>query len=363
MASELQLGQRGSPAVSRRVFLASSVAAAAGLASAGLLAGCRGAGASGSADAVTLYSSVDSEVLIPLVEQFTKTTGVRVEVVGDTEATKSTGLASRIIAEASRPRADVFWSSEALAMADLAERNLLAPGVVPPLENWPATLADGGGRWLGMGLRVRQLVFSTARLGERALPASLEELAEATAFRGRIGLARPQFGTTRGHMAWLLMAMGPARFEKWLTALKANEVRLLDGNAAVVRAVSTGLIDIGLTDSDDVLGGLRQSWSVAGLSVPTSAEIGCLLVPNTIGLIAGRPPTASVQILLAWLTSGMAERALSASEAAAVPVAEYLAGRSSGVVALPERPELPDWRQVLLHAGPAMALCDSVLGA
>jgi iron(III) transport system substrate-binding protein len=361
MNPSIQTSVPAYPWLSRRSFLAGSALAAAAVASGGLLAGCRGSGAG--TESVTLYSSVDSEVLTPLLAEFTRATGVRVDAVGDTEATKSAGLTARIIAEAGQPRADIFWSSEALALADLAERGLLAPGVVPPADDWPATLLGRGGTWLGMGLRVRQMVFSTARVNPSELPATLEDMADRSTFKGRIGIARPAFGTTRGHMAWLLMALGPARFEKWLGGLKANDVRLLDGNAAVVRAVSTGLIDVGLTDSDDVLSGIRQSWPVAGRSLPASAEIGCLMVPNTIGLIAGRPASAGVQILLAWLTSGAAERALAASEAAAIPVADYQAKHSGGAVALPDRPELPDWRQVLLHAGPALSLCDSVLGA
>jgi len=340
------------------------------------MTGCRRAGSSGAtrsagdANSVTLYSSVDGDVLEPLMAKFTKETGVTVKTVGDTEATKSTGLLTRIISEASQPNADVFWSSEPLGLADLASRGLLVPGAAAPSAQWPANLIGENSSWIGFAIRLRQIVHTTdgptGRLSGRKPPATLEDLTNPI-WKGRIGIARPQFGTTRGHMAWLLMLWGPQRFETWLKKLADNGVRLLDGNSMVVRSIGTGLIDVGLTDSNDVLSGIAQGWAMRGVSVPASndgqPDNGCLAVPNAIGLIAGRPATPATQILLAWVLSGMAEEAMAVSPGANIPVRDLNQGTDASAavarspVPIPSGLVFPDWRQVHQHAESAIALC------
>jgi iron(III) transport system substrate-binding protein len=62
---------------------------------------------------VVLYSSVDDFLLREVVAAFEAESGVRVRLVGDTEATKTTGLVERLLAERGRPREDVWWSSRA----------------------------------------------------------------------------------------------------------------------------------------------------------------------------------------------------------------------------------------------------------
>ncbi len=350
--------------------------AAAALSALGI-SGCRRAGSSsgvrstGDANSVTLYSSVDADVLEPLLAKLTKTTGIAVKAVGDTEATKSTGLLTRIISESSQPTADVFWSSEPLGLAELAKRGLLVPGLAAPSAQWPANLIGADSSWIGFAIRLRQIVHTTegpnGRLSGRTPPATLEDLTNPI-WKGRIGIARPQFGTTRGHMAWLLMLWGPQRFETWLKKLADNGVRLLDGNSMVVRSIGTGLIDVGLTDSDDVLGGIAQGWPMVGVSAPASEDgqpnNGCLTVPNAIGLIAGRPATPATQILLAWVLSGMAEEAMAASPGANIPVRSFNPGTGTAgatpisPVAIPAGLVFPDWRQVHQHAESAIVLCE-----
>src|SRR5215207_10532963 len=61
---------------------------------------------------VTIYVSTDRAFSEPVLRAYEKRSGVRVNAVYDTEETKSTGLANRLLAEKARPQADVFWSNE-----------------------------------------------------------------------------------------------------------------------------------------------------------------------------------------------------------------------------------------------------------
>src|SRR5262245_2005419 len=61
---------------------------------------------------VTVYVSTDRVFSEPILKAFEEKTGIKVNAVYDTEETKSTGLANRLLAEKNNPQADVFWSNE-----------------------------------------------------------------------------------------------------------------------------------------------------------------------------------------------------------------------------------------------------------
>src|SRR5688500_19467553 len=84
-----------------------------------LLTGCRqqdsaGSGGTTPTNRVTLYCSVDEVYAKPIIHDLEKKTGLDIDVLYDTEATKTAGLANRIRAERNRPQGDVFWSSALL---------------------------------------------------------------------------------------------------------------------------------------------------------------------------------------------------------------------------------------------------------
>ena len=64
------------------------------------LAGCSGSQSSSSGSTkVVVYTSVDEVFAEPICKQFERETGIKVELMPDTEETKSTGLLNRLIAE------------------------------------------------------------------------------------------------------------------------------------------------------------------------------------------------------------------------------------------------------------------------
>ena len=94
-----------------------------------LMAGCGGPGSDTDTSApqtVTVYVSTDRVFSEPILRMFEQRTGVRVNAVYDTEETKSTGLANRLLAEKDNPQADVFWSNEPVRTIVLKERGVLA---------------------------------------------------------------------------------------------------------------------------------------------------------------------------------------------------------------------------------------------
>lgn len=306
-----------------------------------MLGGCRRKADTGE---VVLYSSVDEPILREVIDAYAREHTGRVLLVGDTEATKTTGLLQRLIAERERPRCDVWWSNEAFSTIGLARQGLLEPlAIASELRalGWPAELIGAGDQWIGFAQRARVIVRNTERVTKDAAPTSLADLLRPE-FKGRVGIARPQFGTTRGHVAALVAAHGPERTRAFLAALKTHGVRQYDGNSLVVRAAAEGEIDVGLTDTDDVFAGQRNGWKVdltlervdgadTGSVLPS---MGPLVIPNTIARIKDGPDSrgagkagSAADGLVAFLLSEEVERLLASSEARNIPVRPGLAAQ------------------------------------
>jgi iron(III) transport system substrate-binding protein len=309
---------------------------------------------------VVLYVSADDYVARPVVAAFEKETGIRVLMVGDTEAKKTAGLVQRLRTERDRPVADVFWSSEIFLTIALADEGVLEPFESEALRDWP--VRDPRNRWFGFAARARVIVYSPDRLAEQDRPRTWLDLANLAndKFRGRIVMADPRFGTTGGHLGAMLAywsATPDADFQGWgqsywgrfSDGLAANRVRLLPGgNAQVVEAVARGEADLGLTDSDDVWAAQRRGQGVDLIYArhhweESAAGGGTLLIPNTVARVRGGPNPRNAAALIEFLLSPGVERMLAESDSRNVPLNPQLAGEFPELT-VPD-PLLVDWGQ------------------
>lgn len=346
---------------SRRAFL--QWAGIAGTTS--LLAACDKRSPSTTPRTVTLYTSVDAYVAQPVVAAYEKQSGTRVTLVTDTEATKTLGLVQRLVAERERPRCDVWWSGEALGTASLAAQGLLAPFTPDCITDfagvWPAHVSDRENRWFGVATRARVTGFNAARIRREDVPTSPAQLLAADASL-RIGIARPQFGTTRSHIAALVALHGEPATTAWLEQF-AKRVRVYEGNSAVVQGIVNAEIDLGWTDTDDVWAGQANGWQVEAAfdstdDLPMGGR-GPIVMPCTVGIIRNAPQPAEAQRLASFLLSADAERLMSQTESRNVPVRPALAeelANSDPRLAFPPAAKL-NWNAVF----EAMPAADTLL--
>lgn len=229
---------------------------------------------------VVAYCAQDQDYAEPILREFTKQTGIKAPAVYDSEAVKTVGLANRLLAERPHPQCDVFWGNE-----ELRTRQLLAQKVFRETNGWAA-----------FGYRSRRIVINTNRLSLASAPRSLLDLTNG-AWRGRVALAYPQFGTTATHLQALRQHWGDARWEAWCRGLAANKPFLVDGNSVVVKTVGRGDAWIGLTDSDDIAAGQQEGLPI--MPLPITEET--LLVPNTVGVVRGAPHPEAAQRLFEYL--------------------------------------------------------------
>ena len=267
---------------------------------------------------VVIYTSLDKVFSQPILETFQKETGIKVLAVYDSEATKTTGLVNRLIAEKDSPRADVFWNSETGRTIILKKKGVLAQYVSPLATNIPQQFKDSDGYWTGFAARCRILIYNTAMLKPEDLPKSIFELTDPK-WQGKVALAYPLFGTTATHCAALFAELGEGKAKAYFEALKANGVMLTDGNASARDRVADGTIPIAFTDTDDAFVAIQQGRPV-DIIWPDKEDMGTLLIPNTVALIKDAPNPEAGKKLIDFLLSKRVEEMLANSDSGQIPL-------------------------------------------
>lgn len=269
---------------------------------------------------VIVYTALDQEFSEPLLESYAHQTGVSVLPKFDVESTKTVGLTQQIMAEAARPRCDLFWNNEVLNTIRLRNKGLLEPFRPVNAENFPAIFRAQDKTWYGFAARARILLVNTRLVGEKDRPKSILDLAEPK-WRGRTGIAKPLFGTTATHAACLFAAWGSDKASNYFRSLKKNEVQVLSGNKQVATAVGAGELLFGLTDTDDAMGEVEAGQPVV-IVYPDRGEneLGTLFIPNTIAIVKGAPHRAQAEALANHLLSPEVETLLATGPSAQIPL-------------------------------------------
>jgi iron(III) transport system substrate-binding protein len=267
---------------------------------------------------VVVYTSLDQVFSEPILKEFKKQTGIRIKAVYDSEATKTTGLVNRLIAEKDAPQADVFWNSETGRTIILKKKGVLAKYVSPSTANIPEQFKDLDDYWTGFAARCRILIYNTKLLKEQDLPKSIFELTDAK-WKNKVALAYPLFGTTASHIAALYAHLGEEKAKEYFEVLKANDIMITDGNASARDRVVDGTVPIAFTDTDDALVAMRQGKPV-DILWPDKEGIGTLLIPNTVALIKGGPNPEAGKKLIDFLLSKEVEEMLAHSDSGQIPL-------------------------------------------
>jgi iron(III) transport system substrate-binding protein len=276
---------------------------------------------------VVVYSAQDAEFAQPIFAQFAETSGVVVRPKFDVESTKTVGLAEAIAAEKNRPRCDVFWNNEILHTLRLEKQGLLAAYRSPLAEKYPAAFRSADGLWHGFAARARVLLVNTKLVPEAERPKSIFDLADPR-WKGRVGMAKPLFGTTATHAACLFAALGDEKAKEFYRNLKANDAQILSGNKRVAVSVAAGQLAFGMTDTDDAIVEVEKGMPVE-IVYPDQEEltenspaIGTLFIPNTLAVIRGCPHEADARRLVDYLLSPVVEKQLAEGPSAQIPLGE-----------------------------------------
>ncbi|WP_424943348.1 Fe(3+) ABC transporter substrate-binding protein [Aliiroseovarius crassostreae] len=194
-----------------------------------------------SADEVNVYSYRQPELIQPLMDAFTKETGVDVNV-----AFLKKGMIERLEAEGARSPADLVFTVDISRLNGVVEAGLTQPVQSDTLEaNIPAEYRDPDDQWFGLTSRARIIYASKDRVAEGEVT-TYEDLADPK-WKGRICTRSGTHAYTLALVAAHLKHHGPEATKTWLEGVKANLARKPQGNdRAQVKAIWAGECDISI---------------------------------------------------------------------------------------------------------------------
>lgn len=223
-------------------------------------AGCTGAG---SADTVRVYSGRhygEEETF----KEFSKQTGIDVEFLFGSDAE----LRERIEAEGSNTQADVYMTVDAGNLYLAADEGVFRPLESDVLEEAiPESLRDPEGRWFGLGVRSRTIVYNPDKVQPSEL-SGYEALTDPK-WRGRICMRDSSNVYTQSLVASLISHHGYGGAVEILKGWVANDVEILGSDILVLQTIEKGGCDVGIANhyylarllEDEPGFGVRVFWA------------------------------------------------------------------------------------------------------
>ena len=287
-------------------------------------------------DSLVVYCAHDAVYSKEVLDEFTRQTGIKVSARFDTEATKSLGLTSLLVAEKDNPRCDVFWNNQVLGTAHLKSQGILQPFKGTGWSRIPAAYKDPDGYWTGFAGRLRVLIFNTDLLTAEQVDQQLtgEDLS-------KFAFAKPIFGTTLPHFCVLWRDGGAEGVKSFHAQLIERGAKVLAGNSTVKNAVADGVCDFGWTDTDDYFVARDAGKPVDILPIRT-ADGSTICIPNSVAIIQGTQRQADAERLVEFLLSQETELMLARSRARQIPLGTIDVGKPNQQIPEEVKP-LADW--------------------
>jgi len=214
-----------------------------------LLAGCLAitpfAAAFAAAEEVVVYSARIEQLIRPLFDAYTRESGVTVKFVTDREGP----LLEKLKAEGANTPADLLLTVDAGNLWQATELELLQPVRSKTLEsNVPAHLRDPQGRWFGLTVRARTIVYNKDKV--KASDLSTYEALGDSKWKNRLCLRTSKSVYNQSLTAMMIAEHGETRTEQIIGAWVANlAVPVFPNDTKVLEAIAAGQCDVGVTNS------------------------------------------------------------------------------------------------------------------
>lgn len=263
------------------------------------------------ASEVNIYSYRQPELIKPLLDRFTKETGITANVLF-----LDKGLVERIKAEGVNSPADVILTIDIQRLTEAKDGGVVQPVKDNALINKdiPASLRDADGDWFGLTTRGRVVYASKDRVAQSNI--TYEELADPK-WKGKICIRDGQHAYNVALFASMIAHHGADYTEKWLTGLKNNLARKPDGNdRSQAKSIMAGECDISLGNTYYV--GLmmtnekapeEKEWAKSiKVLFPNAADRGTHVNVSGMALAKNSPNKANALKLMEFLASAEGQK-------------------------------------------------------
>jgi len=261
---------------------------------------------------LTIYSGRDERLVKPIMDRFTRETGIQLNV----RYASSTALATALVEEGRNSPADVYWSQEPGTLGLVGARGLLRRLPQRTVGKVASRFSTPSRRWVGTSGRSRVLVYNTEALSAQELPRSVWALTNAR-WKGKIGIA-PTNASFQAFLGATIHLHGESRVRSWLRGLQENDVEFFPNNTSVVQAVGRGDVEVGLVNhyylynvlADTPNLPIRNHWFRNG-------DPGNLVLAAGAGIVSATSNAATAQRFVDFLLSKWAQRFIARGPGAA----------------------------------------------
>ena len=194
------------------------------------------------AEELNLYTSREPKLVEPLLESFTKSSGIKVNTIFLKD-----GLPERVEQEGAASPADVLMTVDIGNLVDLVDRGLTQPVQSETLSAAiPENLRDKDGNWFALSLRGRAL-YAAKDLDLTSF--HYEDLAKPE-WKGKVCIRSGQHPYNVALTAAYITHHGAEETKAWLEGVKANLARKAGGgDRDVARDIMGGICEIGIANS------------------------------------------------------------------------------------------------------------------
>jgi len=193
---------------------------------------------------VNIYSYRQPFLIDPITEQFTKETGIKVNIIYAKD-----GIAEKLQREGKYSPADLVLTSDFNRLLEITDKGLTQSVDSEVLnQNIPSQYRDDDSHWFALTTRARVIYASKERI-DNAETLSYEDLASEN-FKGKICVRSGKHPYNISLVASMIAHHGEAETKAWLLKLKDNLARKPQGNdRGQVKAIKEGVCDLSLGNS------------------------------------------------------------------------------------------------------------------
>jgi iron(III) transport system substrate-binding protein len=257
-------------------------------------------------DEVNVYSYRQPFLVEPLFNEFTKASGIKVNVVFAKK-----GMAERLTREGEYSPADILLTTDISRLIELKDNGLLQSAQSAELSAAiPAQFKADDNTWYALTTRVRN-IYSAKRLGK--IDFNYEDLADEK-YQGRICTRSGKHPYNVALVASMIAEHGEADTLTWLQKFKANLARKPQGSdRAQVQAIHQNLCDISLGNSyyfGNMLKDEKQKlWAEAVyINFPNQSNRGAHVNISGMAMAKYAPNKANALALMNFLVSAPAQK-------------------------------------------------------
>ena len=194
---------------------------------------------------VNIYSARQEELIKPLLDKFSKDTGIKVNLITG----KPDELISRMVSEGRNSPADVLISTDVGRLYRAKQQGVLQAVESQVLtDTIPAELRDPSGQWYGLTMRARPIMYVPGKVDPQQL-STYEDLASPK-WKGKICIRSSDNIYNQSMTASIIAHDGAEKAQSWAEGLVANFAQPpKGGDRDQIKAAAAGVCDIAIANT------------------------------------------------------------------------------------------------------------------